>query len=96
MLDNSQSWQQIELDPDFTARNGQEITDFERGARFVLVVHRLASSDTGQKNPIVAVALTPRAINGFAGIGSGPLGAASRESIHLKLRRERDEQLPAQ
>lgn len=26
VLDNSQSWQQIELDPDFTARNGQEIT----------------------------------------------------------------------
>jgi hypothetical protein len=26
VLDNTQSWQQIELDPDFTARNGQEIT----------------------------------------------------------------------
>jgi hypothetical protein len=25
-LDNVQSWQQIELDPDFTARNGQEVT----------------------------------------------------------------------
>src|SRR6202521_1196094 len=26
VLDNVQSWQQIELDPDFTARNGQEVT----------------------------------------------------------------------
>ena len=26
VLDNTQSWRQIELDPDFTARNGQEIT----------------------------------------------------------------------
>lgn len=26
MLDNEQRWQQIELDPDFRARNGQEVT----------------------------------------------------------------------
>jgi len=26
VLDNVQSWQQIELDPEFTARNGQEVT----------------------------------------------------------------------
>jgi len=26
VLDNVQSWQQIELDPDFSARNGQEVT----------------------------------------------------------------------
>jgi hypothetical protein len=26
VLDNVQSWQQIELDPDFTARDGQEVT----------------------------------------------------------------------
>jgi hypothetical protein len=26
VLDNVQSWQQIELDPDFAARNGQEVT----------------------------------------------------------------------
>ena len=26
VLDNTQNWQQIELDPDFTARDGQEVT----------------------------------------------------------------------
>jgi hypothetical protein len=26
VLDNAQSWQQIELDPDFTAQKGQEVT----------------------------------------------------------------------